>query len=498
MQPFGTANRTTRQLKTLLIIPDDDAREMLELVLSMRGHTVTTCRDMAAAHAALASCPSLAFVVVGHDLPDTDYLAACADIRATAAGREATLLVIARSTNPEERTAALQAGADGILPWPADTDLLREHMDAAEGHLVHHSADRATRSRQGGDVLLVMSADGTVIRAGTAVEALLGFPPEALVGVNAFSFFHPQDTPALLGMVIAALTTSGESQPVELRVRRQGDAWRAITLCVANHLSDADMPGIAFHLRGADARAQVIDQRLRAAMHDRVTDLPNRSLFIDRVDHAVARANRRQQPVVVMAVDFNGFTPRDAATPRAVGDGLVIALAQRLRSCLRTSDTAARLGHDEFALLLEEIVDPENIAIVANRIVQSMTVPFVEGGEELELVPNIGIAVSTPERDRAVDLLQDAAVARAWARVQGSGRYVMFDPLMGTPEPEHSPPAPLLPATGVHRVDSAPGMLPPNADERFAELHERLAGIEASLARLMALITDERRVSLPT
>ncbi|MGH9176392.1 MAG: diguanylate cyclase domain-containing protein, partial [Vicinamibacterales bacterium] len=334
-----------------------------------------------------------------------------------------------------DRAAASEAGADAYVTWPAGSDMLREELDSAE-HLVRARTVPGKGARPDEERFLVINPDGSIRRAASIAEQLLGFPPEALAGVNAFGFFHVDDAPQLLSIVTEALVHSGPTRVIEARVRRDGDTWRTIAISAVNLLADPATGGIAFDLRGPDARINIDDQVTRAAMHDRVTDLPNRSLFIDRVDHAIARAGRRQQPVVVMAVDFNDFAPSDERGSADVNDGLVIAVAQRLRSCLRTSDTAARLGSDDFGLLLEDIADLSHVDIVANRIIKAMTVPFVDGGDEITFTPNIGIVVSSPERNRAVDLLRDSGIAKAWALVQGSGRFVMFDPSMRPPDGE--------------------------------------------------------------
>jgi len=117
----------------------------------------------------------------------------------------------------------------------------------------------------------------------------------------------------------------------------------------------------------------------------------------------------------------------------------------------------------------------DDASIVANRIVRAMSVPFVTGGTELTLTPHIGIAVSSPGRQRAVDLLRDAGIARAWARVQGSGSYVTFDPSMQPPDDE--------PTTNQFSVPAS--MTTTNGlDDRLGELNQRIASLEQTIARI--------------
>jgi diguanylate cyclase (GGDEF)-like protein len=275
--------------------------------------------------------------------------------------------------------------------------------------------------------------------------------------------------------VTAAFSRPDQTRPIEVRVRLDGDSWRTITISAENRTADPGIRGIVFNLRGPEATVGADDQVTRTVMHDRVTDLPNRNLFVDRVEHAIARAGRSRNAVVVLAIDFSGFAGHDSIVRSEVDDSLLIAVAQRLRSCLRSGDTAARIGNDQFGVLLEDIAAPEHIDTVADRILDAMSVPFVGNGTEVTLTPHIGISVCNDGRCRAVDLVRDATIARAWARVQGAGSRVMFDPSMQPPVDE--------PATSEFQV------IPPSATsaglfERLDRLDERIASIEQRIVEI--------------
>ncbi|HEX5166824.1 MAG TPA: diguanylate cyclase [Thermomicrobiales bacterium] len=479
-RPNPAPHHSSKHFRTLLVEPDAQTRQDIQFELSVRGQAVVDCPDTAAAMA-LFHDNVFALVLIGSRLPDDDGLALCRDIRALPGGDETVIIVVSQAPSDNDLAAAIEAGADDCISWTADGDQLADQIEtimtaARERMLPDGAAGRGACER-----FLVINTNGTIREAAPVAERLLGFPPEAIVGVNAFSFFHPDDAPQLLSMITESFTGTGRTRAIEARVRRDGDSWQTVTISATNQTTDPRVQGVAFELRGPDANVGSDDQVTRAAMHDRLTDLPNRNLFIDRIDHAVVRASRSQQPIVVMVIDFADYVAADGQTQADDDDGLVIAVAQRLRSCLRSSDTAARLGHDQFGILLEEILAVDNIEIVSDRIIRAMSVPFYTGGTELTLTAHIGVAVNTPNRNRAVDLLRDANIARAWARVQGSGSHVLFDPSMLPPDDEST--------TSEFAVGVATPVAPaPGLDQRLDELNQRIASLEQTLARFAPVV----------
>jgi diguanylate cyclase (GGDEF)-like protein/PAS domain S-box-containing protein len=286
---------------------------------------------------------------------------------------------------------------------------------------------------------LVIGEDGSVRSVDQRAEGLLGYPADLLVGVNAFTFFHVDDVPSLLSIVSETLTRSSESRAVEVRVRREGDSWHTITLSATSDPAGQDAGSIAFRLHGPDQSVRATDQITRLTLRDHVTDLPNRVLFADRVDHAVARSSRRAQPVTVLVVGFSGYNTPGLTPHDDPEDDLVVAVARRLQSCVRTSDSVARLKNDEFGILLEDISTVSDVRIVVDRIVRTMDVPFFDGQTERTVVATIGSVTSTPERCNATELLAAATIARSWASVQGAGGYAEYDPTMSAPDDDDTP-----------------------------------------------------------
>jgi diguanylate cyclase (GGDEF)-like protein len=161
-------------------------------------------------------------------------------------------------------------------------------------------------------------------------------------------------------------------------------------------------------------------------LHDDLTKLPNRTLFQDRLERALARSVRRRQACAVLSVDIDRFRLVNDSLGPLVGDRLLRETAGRLDSVVRPEDTLARTGGDEFMLLLETVGTPQEALIVAERVEESLRPPFEIEGRELFLTVSIGIAVGRGGRDRPEDILQNADVAVHRAKEAGPARAEVF------------------------------------------------------------------------
>jgi diguanylate cyclase (GGDEF)-like protein len=174
---------------------------------------------------------------------------------------------------------------------------------------------------------------------------------------------------------------------------------------------------------------EIAEQFTRDALHDPLTKLPNRTLFLDRLRLALSRADRLQSSVAVLFLDLDGFKAVNDSLGHAAGDQLLIEVAERVRQSLRSADTVARLGGDEFAVLLEDLGQGGGERIAAERILKALRTPIVVEGTELVTRASIGIAVSTAE-EGAGDLLRQADLAMYRAKAGGKDRHETFEPAM--------------------------------------------------------------------
>jgi len=178
----------------------------------------------------------------------------------------------------------------------------------------------------------------------------------------------------------------------------------------------------------ADAldRQAVEDAIRERAVHDPLTGLPNRVLFVDRLEHALARLGRQQSLAAILFLDLDHFKLVNDSLGHHVGDELLAAAAPRLKHALRGSDTVARFGGDEFGILLEDIVSERDAIDTAERIAATFARPFVLSGSEHFVTTSIGIALATGG-ERADELIRDADAAMYRAKDRGRARYEVFD-----------------------------------------------------------------------
>jgi diguanylate cyclase (GGDEF)-like protein len=164
------------------------------------------------------------------------------------------------------------------------------------------------------------------------------------------------------------------------------------------------------------------------AFHDMLTGLANRALFYDRTEHAIAAADRGHDPLAVLFVDLDGFKLINDRQGHAVGDLVLIEIANRLRACARESDTIGRLGGDEYAILAVRMADPHDAELIADRIIGALAAPIGIGRTSVSVSASVGVALRRPHHRRADDLLLDADHAMYVAKSAGKGRYALAGP----------------------------------------------------------------------
>jgi diguanylate cyclase (GGDEF)-like protein/PAS domain S-box-containing protein len=207
---------------------------------------------------------------------------------------------------------------------------------------------------------------------------------------------------------------------------------RVIEVAITSHEQEFSGHHAVFVLAQDVTDRRLLEEQLRhQAFHDPLTHLANRALFLDRVAHALARAQRDpQRTCAVMLLDLDDFKTVNDSRGHATGDSLLTAVAERLRGAVRPTDTAARLGGDEFAVLLEDVRGIDGPLLAADRILDAMRRPFTIDGIDHFVSVSIGIAVAPDAGRSAETMLSNADIAMYRAKEQGKARRSMYQPSM--------------------------------------------------------------------
>jgi diguanylate cyclase (GGDEF)-like protein/PAS domain S-box-containing protein len=286
-------------------------------------------------------------------------------------------------------------------------------------------------ARNAFELVTVTDVKGIILYESPALERVLGYTPEQRLGRNGIEFIHPDDRGRTVDILTRAIETPGVPMQLEIRGRRADGEWRWLEVWVTNLIDDPSVGGIVANQRDITERRAFHEQLTRQAYHDALTGLPNRALFQNRLEVALARAARRERTIAVLFVDLDRFKVINDSLGHETGDDLLVAVAGRLREAVRDEDTVARLSGDEFTVLLEEVEDEVEAANVAQRIIDDIRQAIDLEGHQVFVGASVGIALSQNGEDRAEDLLRDADLAMYRAKEQGRSRYEIFEVTMG-------------------------------------------------------------------
>ena len=287
--------------------------------------------------------------------------------------------------------------------------------------LVHHASD----------VFTVIGADAVIRYQSPAIQQVLGYPPEDIIGRPFLDLIEPDDQDIARQLFEQSQTRPGMPTMGEVRMRPLGDgqAPRRFEMTATDLLDDPTVRGLVLNYSDITERAQYEERLSQQAFHDALTGLPNRALFQDRLEHAL---RQRGQTVGLLFVDLDHFKVVNDSLGHDAGDQLLCDVAQRLAGCLRDGDTLARLGGDEFTVLMPGIADVQVAEAVASRIESRLEPPFELPGQSVFVTASIGIATGVALQDRSEALLRDADAAMYEAKAHGRARHAMFDPTMHT------------------------------------------------------------------
>ena len=272
--------------------------------------------------------------------------------------------------------------------------------------------------------------EGHITSANPALGRIVGRPAEDLVGQCVHDFTHPDDRDASRSEMQRLVSTGAEGYRIEKRYSHAdgGEVWVSVSVsCVRDENGDPSY--LIGQVEDVTERRALRERLAYAAIHDPLTALPNRVLFMDRLETALSRAARHGRHVGVIFLDLDRFKLVNDGMGHAAGDRLLETVADRLRASIRPSDTVARFGGDEFVVLCDEIADQSVAVEVAERLTAELHQPVSLGDSEIFVSASAGVALSDLAGiDSAARLLRDADTAMYMAKERGRSRIEVFDP----------------------------------------------------------------------
>jgi len=284
---------------------------------------------------------------------------------------------------------------------------------------------------QSPEAILVHCDERYVYANEAAVRLLGGKRPEEIVGRSVLDFVVPEDAALVRERAHQTYTQSGTAKTMLEVKRRRLDGEIRVTEAFGIPITYNGRDGAQVIYRDITERKRVEEQLVHTALHDALTGLPNRSLFMDRLKQSLERRKRQSAyQFAVLFVDFDRFKNVNDSLGHVQGDRLLRVLAQRLAKSLDPAYTIARLGGDEFAILANEITGTQDAIRIAEQLQRAMTPPVVLRGSEVFISASIGIAISARGYSRPEEMLRDADTAMYRAKALGAGRHVVFDSAM--------------------------------------------------------------------
>jgi diguanylate cyclase (GGDEF)-like protein/PAS domain S-box-containing protein len=268
------------------------------------------------------------------------------------------------------------------------------------------------------DLLAAISLDGRFTLLNPAWEDALGWSIEELMAQPMQARVHPDDLEQTLALTLAGRNRSAQLVNVTNRYRHKDGSWRWL-------LWSARCDGEIWYAAARDVTDRMWLER--QALHDPLTKLPNRLLLMDRAHQALARLHRGKGLIALLFIDLDGLKAINDSLGHAVGDLLLVSVAERLAATLRDSDTVARLGGDEFVILAEDLDSDSEAPGVAERVLHALGEPIEVGSIEVAITASVGVSVSRDAGADPEDLLREADVAMYRAKRAGGHRLELFD-----------------------------------------------------------------------
>ncbi|OLE52875.1 MAG: hypothetical protein AUG51_15950 [Acidobacteria bacterium 13_1_20CM_3_53_8] len=428
--------------ESAVLVVDDtpDRLDLMIMQLRKAGYHVLAAHDGREA-LELAQREHPLVVISDVMMPNIDGIELCRRLRADSELQTTpVLLVSAMRVGDASAIEGLEAGADDYLEAPYDGMRLiakvtrlteRARFDAA----IRESEERyALAARGANDGLWDWDLRTNEIYFSTRWKSMLGYE-DGEIGACAEEWLkrvHTDDEEALKAEIQSHIDGGSAHFEMEHRMLHRDGSYRWM---LSRGMVVRNSEGRAYRMAGSQTditeRKRAEERLLHDAFHDALTGLPNRALFMDRLSHAVERAKRHDDySFAVIFLDLDRFKVVNDSLGHSIGDELLIEVGRRLEAGMRAGDTVARMGGDEFTILLEDIKDSDVAVRMAERIQQKLVLPASLSGHEVFTTASLGIALSTIGYQRPEDILRDSNIAMHRAKISGESRQQVFDTTM--------------------------------------------------------------------
>jgi diguanylate cyclase (GGDEF)-like protein/PAS domain S-box-containing protein len=333
------------------------------------------------------------------------------------------------------RTRLKRAAEESLATLATEVALALQSAALTEEALHQRSEARLTSLvKNASDVICIVGEDAGIRYLSPSVQRMFGYLEGALADGHLIDIVHPDEQQRVLAFIAAtAAQPVGHPQTTEFRMRHADQGWRDVEALGANLLGDDAVDGIVLNIRDVTERKAVEAELEHQAFHDPLTGLPNRALFHNRLEHALAGQHRDSLPVAVLFLDVDALKDVNDSLGHVAGDKVLQEVGRRLRECMRGVDTAARMGGDEFAVMIHGSESEMHSIEIAQRVTSALALALTLDGKQVTVTTSIGIAFSnrggSVSRD-AEELLRDADAAMYMAKQSGKGGYQVFQPDM--------------------------------------------------------------------
>ena len=256
--------------------------------------------------------------------------------------------------------------------------------------------------------VVVTDMDGRITDWNRGSEALYGYTKEEAIGQLASMLHVPEDSASVTSEVSSAVQSSGKWTGEIRMLHKNGHIGWIESICVPFHAENGDMVGALGINRDITQRIREAERLQHRAHYDHLTDIPNRYLLLDRLEHLIAQSKRNNRAFALFFIDLDKFKIINDTKGHAIGDQILIEVAHILKGKIRNSDTVARFGGDEFVLLLEDIHNKEDALKMMETLSAELDTECIINGEKLKITSSIGVALY-PDDGSTIEQLISAA-----------------------------------------------------------------------------------------